>query len=177
MERMYWALARLAVVALVAGVVTAFTFQVVVIQQAVVTQQPSFGSVFPFQGSPLASPGYLLNELTIIFNNAVSVLETGAGMVALLIAWVDRRWRWSLVLALSFAPQILWFIVGQWALPVFINHPIVMDYLFGQDQFYILALWRLLPVLAGLAFVRLRNGRAAMRMEADADMELSRSQL
>ncbi|HEU0026612.1 MAG TPA: hypothetical protein VFQ25_05805 [Ktedonobacterales bacterium] len=158
MERMYRALARLSEVTLVAGF----------INLAMLILSVGQGFVY---GGRADGPGFLsallLYDVVLCFRIAVSILMDGVAILAIVVAWADSRRKWLLVL------------VAAAALPVITPAVILVGpALIRHNPFLVVSAVSLLPVALALAFARLRGGgRATLRAEADATLEITRSRL
>ena len=167
-ERMYRGLARLTEAALVMQFVSlAMIFL-------------RMGVQIPF-GAGAEGPGFLggvlLYDAVLSFRAAASVLIDGAVILGIVLAWADGRRRWMLALVVA---EALFVIVPAvlFTGPDFLAaHPRIR-LLIEQNVILLINAASVPPASLALVFARFRGGgRATLRAEADATLEITRSPL
>lgn len=113
MERLYRALAWLSGAALVIGLVYAVMFTAQALSYyADVPFIPEYNAVFTG-----IAPGGYGGDLPSNIKSATFLLVSGATLLAVALAWADRRWGWLIALLIVTILAIVWPAgVGTWAI-------------------------------------------------------------
>ena len=113
MERLYRALAWLSGMAIVIGLVYAVMFTAQALSYyANVPFIPEYNDVFTG-----FAPGGYGGDLPSNIKSATFLLVSGATLLAVALAWADRRWSWLIALIIVTILGIIWPAgVGTWAI-------------------------------------------------------------
>ena len=174
MDRIYTALLRLASATLVIGLI----FLVMITLNS--------GQIYPnlyisWQGPFTLTTGTIFDILRFaipqLLPTIVTYLMNGVAFLGIIVAWVDGRRVWMLALIVTAAAALVFPLSFVFAGSFFVIHPRIGQFI-GQNATFLTYLLSLFPVALALVMARLQGGgRAAVRVEADAALEITRSSL
>ena len=112
-----------------------------------------------------------------ILATTVTYLMDGVAFLGIVVAWADRRQTWMLALIVAALVAVVFPLSLMLAGNFFAIHPRIGQFI-GQNATLLIYLLSLVPVALALVMARLQGGgRASLRVEADAALEITRSSL
>ncbi|HEX9035922.1 MAG TPA: hypothetical protein VF808_02935 [Ktedonobacterales bacterium] len=137
--------------------------------------------VYPYASTGEQTPGMVTVMWLTLISSVAAYCSEGAALVAVALAWADRRQRWMGALGVASAVAILTPLAFTWLMnrPDFQTvHPRVSEWLAAHSDLIFLVI-ALIPAALGMVFAwRGAAGvRQAVRAQADETLEITRSPL
>jgi hypothetical protein len=124
--------------------------------------------------------GYVVLIAEPLLEPTLEAFLIGAALVAIVVAWAERRYRWLVALVATCALAVVAPIALAVNNPLLITHPRVAE-LVNTDGPQLANLLRILPCVMAIAMTSISAKwilpRREARTRADAEMEITRSSL
>ena len=174
-DRIYMALMRLASATLVIGFIVIVMIK---INSGQLYPNSSSGDLQYFGGDQQSVFLYtLLYSMPQILAATAAYLMDGVALLGIVVAWADHRRAWTLALIVAVMVALVFPFSFAYAGHFYAIHPRIGS-LIEQNALLLVYLLSLVPVALALAMARVQGGgRAALRVEADAALEITRSSL